>query len=58
MRILISYEESHRVYSDALERALVGGRRWQRPNPTLEDLLWFIEEVEALLLRERDPNGC
>jgi hypothetical protein len=117
VRILISYEESHRVYSDALERALgglrpdaevatcslgslgsqvesfdpdlvvssrpntvdpggraawyelshepdepsevcLGGRRWQRPNPTLEDLLSLIEEVEALLLRERDPRGC
>ena len=117
MRILISYEESHRVYSDALERALrglrpdaeaascslgslgrrvesfdpdpvvssrpntvdpggraawyklspgpdepseacLGGRRWQRLNPTLEDLLSLIEEVEALLLRERDPRGC
>ncbi len=117
MRILISYEESHRVYGDALERALrglrpgaevaacslgslgrrvgsfdpdlvvssrpntvdpggraawyklspepdepseacLGGRRRQRPNPTLEDLLWFIAEVEALLLRERDPKGC
>jgi hypothetical protein len=117
VRILISYEDSHRVYSDALERALgglrpgaevascslgslgrrvesfdpdlvvssrpntvdpegraawyklspgldepseacLGGRRRQRLNPTLEDLLWFIEEVEALVLRERDPNGC
>jgi hypothetical protein len=117
VRILISYEESHRVYGDALKRALrglhpdaevagcslgslgsrvrsfdpdlvvssrpntvdpggraawyelspepdepseacLGGRRWQRPNPTLDDLLWFIEEVEALLLSERDPRGC
>jgi hypothetical protein len=114
---LISYEESHRVYGDALERALgglrpgaevvacsigslgrrvgsfdpdlvvssrpntvdpggraawyelspepdepseacQGGRRWQRPNPTLQDLLSFIEEVEELLLSERDPKGC
>ena len=117
MRILISYEESHRVYADALERALgglrpgaevvscglgslvrrvesfdpdlvvssrpntvdpggraawyelsrepdesseacLGGRRWRRPNPTLEDLLSFIDEVEALVLSELDPNGC
>ncbi len=117
MRILISYEESYRAYSDALERAIgglhpdaevaacrlaeideqlesfdphlvvssgpntvdpggraawyklsnepdepseacLGGRSWQRPNPTLEDLLSFIEEVETLVLRERDPNGC
>jgi hypothetical protein len=117
VRILISYEESHHVYGDALERALrglrpgaevescglgslgrrvegfdpdlvvssrpntvdpggraawyrlshepgepseacLGGRRWRRPNPTLDDLLSFIGEVEALVLREHDPNGC
>ena len=117
MRILISYEESHRVYAEVLERALgglrpgaevascslgslgrriesfdpdlvvssrpnnvdpggraawyelsrepdeppeacLGGRRWRKPNPTLEDLLSFIDEVETLLLREHDPNGC
>jgi hypothetical protein len=117
VRILISYEDSHRVYSDALQRALrelrpgaevaacslgslgrrvesfdpnlvvssrpntvdpggraawyelshepdepseacLGGRRWRRPNPTLEELLSFIDEVEALLRREREPRGC
>jgi hypothetical protein len=117
VRIPISYEESHRVYGDALERALrglrpgaevaacslgslgrrvesfdpdlvvssrantvdpggraawyklssgpdepseacLGGRRWQRLNPTLEDLLSLIDGVEALVLGERDPIGC
>jgi hypothetical protein len=117
VRILISYEDSHRVYGDALERTLrglrpgaevaacsigslgrrvgsfepdlvvssrantvdpggraawyklspgpdepseacLGGRRRQRLNPTLEDLLSLIDEVEALVLRERDPIGC
>jgi len=117
MRILISYEDSYHLYSDALQRALsglrpdaevaacrlsvigeqvesfnpnlvvssrpntvdpggrvawyelspepdepseacLGGRRWQRPNPTLEELLSFIDEVEALLRREREPRGC
>ena len=117
MRILISYEESYHLYSDALQRALsglrpdaevaacrlsvigeqvesfnpnlvvssrkntvdpggrsawyklshepdepseacLGGRRWRRPNPTLEELLSFIDEVEALLRREREPRGC
>ncbi len=43
---------------DEPSEACLGGRRWQRPNPTLEDLLSLIEEVEALLLRERDPRGC
>jgi hypothetical protein len=116
VRILISYEDSHSVYADVLERALRGlrpgaevaacslgslgrriesfdpnlvvssrpntvdpggrapwyklshepdepseaclaGRRWRRPNPTLEELLSFIDEVEALLLRG-DPRGC
>src|ERR671920_217742 len=107
MRILISYEQSYHVYSDALKRAMsglhpdaevaactlaeigdqvesfdphlvvssrtntvdpggrtawytlspepdepseacLGGRRWQRLNPPLEDLLSLIDEVEAL----------
>ena len=117
MRILISYEEAYRVYSDALERALgglrpdaevascrlaeigeqvesfnphlvvssrpntvdpggraawyrlspepdepseacLGGRRWRRLNPPLEDLLTFIDEVEALVRSGRDLRGC
>jgi hypothetical protein len=117
MRILISYEESYRVYSDALERAIrglrpdadvaacrlavigeqvesfdphlvvssrqntvdpggraawyrlspepdepseacLGGRRWRRPNPPLEDLLSFIDEVETLVRSGREVGGC
>ena len=117
MRILISYEESYRVYSDALERAIrglradtdvaactlaeigeqvecfdphlvvssgpntvdpggraawyrlspepdepskacLGGRRSHMPNPSLEELLSFIDEVEALVRSGRELGGC
>jgi hypothetical protein len=117
MRILISYEQSYRVYSDALERAIrglradsdveacslaeigdqvesfdphlvvssrpntvdpggrtawyrlspepdepseacLGGRRWQRLNPPLEELLSLIDEVEALVRSGRELGGC
>ena len=117
MRILISYEESYHVYSDALERAIrglhpdadvavcslaeigeqvesfnphlvvssrpntadpggraawyrlsaepdepseacLGGRRWRRLNPSLEDLQSFIDEVEALIGSGRELGGC
>ena len=117
MRILISYEESYRAYSDALERAIggihpdaevaasrlteigeqlesfdphlvvssgpntvdpggraawyrlspepdepseacLGGRRWRRLNPPLEDLLSFIDEVEAFVGSGRELGGC
>ena len=117
MRILISYEGSYRVYSDALERAIRGlrpeaevascglaeigehlesfdphlvvssgpntvepggraawyrlspepdepseaclsGRRSHRPNPSLEELLSFIDEVEALVRSGREVGGC
>jgi hypothetical protein len=117
MRILISYEQGYRVYSDALERvirglrpeaevascslseigeqlesfdphlvvssrpnradpggrvawymlspepdeaseACLGGRRWRRLNPALEELLWFIDEVEALVRSGREAGGC
>jgi hypothetical protein len=117
MRILISYEQSYHVYSDALERAIrglhqeaevaactlaeiaeqlesfdphlmvssgpntvdpggraawyrlspepdepseacLGGRRWRRLNPPLEDLLSFIDEVEALVRSGRERGGC
>jgi hypothetical protein len=116
MRILISYEESYRAYSDALERAIrglhpdadvaacrhaesgeqlesfdphlvvssgpntvdpggraawyrlspepdepseacLGGRRWRRLNPPLEDLLSFIDEVETLVRSGRELRG-
>ena len=117
MRILISYEDSYRVYSDALGRAIRGlrpeaeaasrrlaeigeqvegfdphlvvssgpntvepggraawyrlspepdepseaclsGRRSHRPNPSLEELLSFIDEVEALVRSGREVGGC
>jgi hypothetical protein len=117
MRILISYEESYHVYSDALQRAIrglrpdadvaacqlaeigdqvetfnphlvvssrpntvdpggraawyrlspephepseacLGGRRWRRLNPPLEDLLSFIDEVETLVRSGRELRGC
>ena len=117
MRILISYEESYHVYSDALQRAIrglrpdadvavcslaeigeqvesfnphlvvssrpntvdpggraawyelspephepseacLGGRRWRRLNPPLEDLLSFIEEVKRLVGSGRELGGC
>jgi hypothetical protein len=117
MRILISYEETNHVYSDALERAIsglhpevevaactlaeigeqlesfdphlvvssgpntvdpggraawyrlspepdepseacLGGRRWQRLNPPLEELLSFIDEVEVLVRSGRELGGC
>jgi hypothetical protein len=117
MRILISYEQSYHVYSDALERAIrglrpevevaacslaeigeqlesfdphlvvssgpntvdlggraawyrlspesdepseacLGGRRWRRLNPPLEELLSFIDEVEALVRSGRELGGC
>jgi hypothetical protein len=117
MRILISYQKSYRVYSDALQRAMrglrpdaevavcslaeigeqlesfdphlvvssrpntvdpggraswyrlsaepdepseacLGGRRWRMPNPPLEDLLSFIDEVEALVRSGRELGGC
>ena len=117
MRILISYEDGYRVYSDALGRALRGlrpdaevassrlaeigehlksfdpplvvssgpntvepggrtawyrlspepdepseaclsGRRSHRPNPSLEELLSFIDEVEALVRSGREVGGC
>ena len=117
MRILISYEQSYHVYSDALQRAIrglrpeadvaacqlaeigeqvesfdpnlvvssrpntvdpggraawyrlspeptkpseacLGGRRWQRLNPPLEELVSFIDEVEALVRSGRELGGC
>jgi hypothetical protein len=117
MRILISYEQSYRVYSDALKRAIsglrpeadvaacnlaemgeqvesfdphlvvssspntvdpggraawyrlspepgepseacLGGRRWERLNPPFEELLSFIDEVEALVRSGRELGGC
>jgi hypothetical protein len=117
MRILISYEDSYHLYSDALQRALSGlrpaaevaacrltvigeqvesfnphlvvsscphsvdpggraawyelspepdkpsetclnGRRSRRSNPPLEELLSFVDEVEALVRSGREVGGC
>ena len=117
MRILISYEDSYRIYSDVLESALRGllpdaevaacrlgaisehvesfdphlvvssrpntvepggrtawyklspepsepseaclnGRRWRRQNPDIEEVLSFVDEVEALVRSERELGGC
>ena len=116
MRILISYEESYHLYSDALHRALsslrpdaevaacrlsvigeqvesfnpnlvvssrpntvdpggrvawyelspepdepseacLNGRRSRRSNPPLEELLSFVDEVEALVRSGREVGG-
>jgi hypothetical protein len=43
---------------DKPSAACLGGRRWQRLNPTLEDLLPFIDEVEALVRSGRELGGC
>jgi hypothetical protein len=43
---------------DKPSEACLGGRRWQRLNPTLEDLLSFIEEVEALVRSGGELGGC
>jgi hypothetical protein len=43
---------------DKSSEACLGGRRWQRLNPTPEDLLSFIEEVEALVRSGREVGGC
>ena len=43
---------------DKPSAACLGGRRWQRLNPTLEDLLSFIDEVEALVRSGRELGGC
>ena len=117
MRILISYEDSYRIYSDVLESALrtlrpeaevaacrlsaigeqvesfdphlvvssrpntvdpkgraawyklsqepsepseacLNGRRSRRPNPDIEELLSFVDEVEALVRSGRELGGC
>ena len=38
--------------------ACLGGRRSHRPNPSLEELLSFIDEVEALVRGGREVGGC
>jgi hypothetical protein len=37
--------------------ACLGGRRWRRLNPPLEDLLRFIDEVETLVRSGRELGG-
>jgi hypothetical protein len=43
---------------DKPSEACLGGWRWQRLNPTLEELLSFIEEVEALVRSGGELGGC
>ena len=43
---------------DKPSEACLGGRCWQRLNPTLEDLLSFIDEVEALVRSGRELGNC
>jgi hypothetical protein len=117
MRILISYEESYRTYSDMLQRSIgglrpeadvascslaemgeqvesfdahlvvssgkntvdpggraawyrlspepdepseacLGGQCWRRFNPPLQELLSFIDDVEALVGSRHEVYGC
>ena len=43
---------------DQPSEACLGGRRSRRHNPPLEELLSFIDEVEALVRSGRDLRGC
>jgi hypothetical protein len=43
---------------DEPSEACLGGRRWRRLNPPLEDLLSFIDEVETLVRSGRELRGC
>ena len=43
---------------DEPSEACLGGRRWRRLNPPLEELLSFIDEVEALVRSGREVGGC
>src|SRR5215204_7813634 len=43
---------------DEASEACLRGRRWRRPNPPLEALLSFIDEVEALVGSGRELEGC
>jgi hypothetical protein len=38
--------------------ACLNGRRSRRPNPDLEELLSFVDEVEALVRSGRELGGC
>ena len=43
---------------DGPSEACLGGRRSRRHNPPLEDLLSFIDDVEALVRSGREVGGC
>jgi hypothetical protein len=43
---------------DEPSEACLGGRRSHRSDPPLEDLLSFIDEVEALVRGGREVGGC
>src|ERR671911_1824864 len=43
---------------DEPSEVCLGGRRWLRLNPPLEDLLSFIDEVEAFVGSGRELGGC
>jgi hypothetical protein len=43
---------------DGPSEACLGGRRWWRFNPPLEELLSFIDEVEALVRSGHEVGGC
>ena len=43
---------------DEPSEACLNGRRSHRPNPPLEDLLSFVDEVEALVCSGRELGGC
>ena len=38
--------------------ACLNGRRSRRPNPDIEELLSFVDEVEALVRSGRELGGC
>lgn len=43
---------------DEPSEACLSGRRSHRPNPSLEELLSFIDEVEALVRGGSEVGGC
>jgi hypothetical protein len=43
---------------DEPSEACLGGRRWRTPNPSLKDLLSFIDEVDTLVRSGRELAGC
>jgi hypothetical protein len=43
---------------DEPSEACLGGRRSRRSNPSLQELLSFIDEVETLVRSGREVGGC